>query len=171
MSLRPATLVARLSNATPVTQRLQRRLGARHAKVLRATGGRRMNRWFGAPVLVLETVGRRTGQARATPVLYLRDPAGLVVIAANGGADRVPAWWHNLQAAGRGNVLVDGERREVVPRVAEGQERDRLWRAFAAMYPSLDDYLSLTDRELPVVVLEPPPARLELPQQDSEREG
>lgn len=157
VSLRPATLLARASNATAATRRLQRRLGARHARVLRASGGRRMSRWFGAPVLVLETVGRRTGEPRATPVLYLRDPAGLVVVAANGGADRVPAWWHNLRAAGQARVLVGGERREVVPRVAEGEERQRLWRAFAAMYPSLNDYLALTDRELPVVVLEPAP--------------
>ena len=52
-------------------------------------------------------------------------------------------------------MIIDGARSEGVPRVATGAERDRLWRAFAAMYPSLDDYRELTDRELPVVVLEP----------------
>ncbi len=157
VSLRPATLLARATNLTPSTQRLQRRLGRRHARVLRASGGRRLNHWFGAPVLVLETVGRRTGRPRATPVVYLRDDAGLVVVAANGGADRVPAWWHNLESAGRGSVVVDGSRQSVVARVATGRERDRLWRAFAALYPPVDDYLALTDRNLPVVVLEPDP--------------
>lgn len=155
VTLRPATVIARASNATALTRRLQRRLSARHARVLHASGGRRMNRWFGAPVLVLETIGRRSGEPRRTPVIYLDDPAGFVVVAANGGADRVPAWWLNLEAAGRGSVHVAGERAEVVPRVAAGAERERLWRAFAAIYPSLDDYLDLTDRELPVVVLEP----------------
>jgi deazaflavin-dependent oxidoreductase (nitroreductase family) len=114
-----------------------------------------MNRWFGAPVLVLETVGRKSGEPRSTPVIYLRDEAGFVVVPANGGSDRVPAWWHNLRAAGMGNVVVEGERMAVAPRVTEGEERERLWRAFAEMYPSLDDYTGMTDRSLPIVVLEP----------------
>lgn len=154
--VRAATLIARASNATALTRRAQRRLARRHAAVLRASDGRRMGRWFGAPVLVLETTGRRSGERRSTPLIYLEDEAGLVVIAANGGADRVPSWWLNLRAAGRAAVRVGGERRDVMPREAHGSERDRLWRAFAAMYPSLDDYPAMTDRRLPVVVLEPP---------------
>jgi F420H(2)-dependent quinone reductase len=153
--MRAATLLARVTNATALTQRLQRRLGTRHARVYLSSDGRRIGRWFGAPVLVLETIGRRTGERRRTPVIYLEDEAGLVVVAANGGADRVPAWWRNLEAAGHGAIVVQGRRRAVAPRVAAGPERERLWHAFAAMYPSLDDYRRLTDRELPVVVLEP----------------
>ena len=66
---RPATLLARVSNATGLTQRLQRRLGRRHARVLRASGGKRMNRWFGAPVLELEGLTRHAGKHAAGIVI------------------------------------------------------------------------------------------------------
>ena len=114
-----------------------------------------MNRYFGAPVLVLETVGRRSGARRATPLIYLVDTAGWVVVPANGGADRVPAWWLNLQAAGTGTVVVAGAKHEVGYRVAGDAERERLWTDFAQQYPSLDDYATMTERALPVVVLTP----------------
>jgi deazaflavin-dependent oxidoreductase (nitroreductase family) len=71
------------------------------------------------------------------------------------GGPRVPAWWLNLEAAGHGVVSIRGERRRVRPRVATGEERLELWRRFARMYPALDDYPRFTERELPVVVLEP----------------
>ncbi|MBI5103569.1 MAG: nitroreductase family deazaflavin-dependent oxidoreductase [Solirubrobacterales bacterium] len=129
--------------------------GRWHARLLRLTRGRVAARWFGAPVLVLETVGRRTGARRATPVLYLRDGDAYVVLAANAGSDRTPAWWLNLRDAGEGAVLLGGRRVAVRPRLAEGAERDRLWAAFCDMYAMAEDYARLTDRPLPLVVLEP----------------
>ena len=105
--------------------------------------------------MVLETVGRRSGQRRSTPVLYLRDGDALVVLAANAGADRTPAWWVNLEAAGIGDAIVGRERVKVCPRVLAGAERDRLWRAFVDMYPQADEYTRFTDRELPLIALEP----------------
>ena len=125
-----------------------------HARLYRASGGRIGRRWFGAPVVVIETVGRRSGKRRATPVLGLRDGEDLVVVPATAGMTRVPAWWLNLRAAGEGVAVVRGERRRVRPRIAEGAERERLWRAFARMYPQAEDYTGFTDREIPVVVLE-----------------
>jgi deazaflavin-dependent oxidoreductase (nitroreductase family) len=131
------------------------RLGSRvHARLYRATRGRAGRRWFGAPVMVLETVGRRSGRPRATPVLCLRDGDDLVVLGSNAGMARPPAWWLNLRAAGEGVAVVGRERRRVRPRVAEGAERERLWRAFAAMHPQVDNYARYTDRRFPVVVLE-----------------
>src|SRR5215212_1965794 len=131
------------------------RLGARlHARVYRASGGRIGRRWFGGPVMVLETVGRNSGRSRSTPVLYLRDGDDLVVIPSNGGMTRTPAWWLNLRAAGEGVAVVRGERRRVRPRIAQGDERERLWQAFARMYPQVDEYTEYTDRDFPVVVLE-----------------
>jgi hypothetical protein len=82
--------------------RLTRGLTAAHTTVFLRTQGQLTSRWFGAAVLVLETVGRRTGKPRATPVVYLPDGENLVVVAANGGADGPPAWWLNLRAAGEG---------------------------------------------------------------------
>jgi len=146
--------IARLTNSGNRTPRLASALSRAHARLFRATGGRFIGRWFGAPVMVLETIGRRSGQRRATPVLYLEAGNDLVVLASNAGSDKPPAWWLNLRDAGEGTVVLGGRRREVRPRVAEGEERAELWRRFCAMYPSADDYRDFTEREFPLVVLE-----------------
>jgi F420H(2)-dependent quinone reductase len=135
---------------------VQRAMGRLHARLYRVSGGRFLPRWFaGAPVMVLETLGRRSGQKRATPVLYLRDGDALVVLAANAGADRTPAWWLNLLEAGTGEVIVGRHRMRVRPRLLAGAERDRVWRAFVDMYPQAEHYTRFTDRELPLIALEP----------------
>jgi F420H(2)-dependent quinone reductase len=112
-------------------------------------------RWFGAPVLVLETVGRRSGRRRATPVLYLRDGDRFIVYAANAGAHRTPAWWLNLRDAGEGTVVLRGRRTEVRPRVLEGAERERAYESFCEMYPQARQYPTFTERPMPLVALEP----------------
>jgi deazaflavin-dependent oxidoreductase (nitroreductase family) len=134
----------------------QRATGRLHARLYRLSGGRFLSRWFaGAPVMVLETVGRRSGHKRATPVLYLRDGDAFVVLAANAGADRTPAWWLNLREAGTGEVIVGRRRIRVTPRLLTGIDRDRVWWAFVAMYPQAEHYTRFTDRELPLIALEP----------------
>jgi len=131
-------------------------MGRLHAQLYRISGGRVLSRWFaGAPVMVLETVGRRTGTKRATPVLYLRDGDALVVLAANAGADRTPAWWLNLREAGVGEVVIGRRRMRVRPRLLADAERARLWQAFVAMYPQAEHYTRFTDRVLPLIALEP----------------
>lgn len=147
--------VARLTNRSNRTPRLASGLSRVHARLLRITGGRFAGRWFGAPVMVLETVGRRSGEPRATPILYLRDGERLVVLASNAGSHRPPAWWLNLRDAGEGTAVLAGRRWAVRPRVSEGEERAELWARFCAMYPAADDYRGFTDREFPLVVLEP----------------
>jgi deazaflavin-dependent oxidoreductase (nitroreductase family) len=136
--------------------RAQRAVGRLHAQFYRISGGRVLSRWFaGAPVMVLETVGRRTGIKRATPVLYLRDGDALVILAANAGADRTPAWWLNLREAGVAEVVIGRRRMRVQPRLPSGAERERLWRAFVEMYPQAEHYLRFTERVLPLIALEP----------------
>jgi len=105
--------------------------------------------------MVLETVGRRSGRKRATPVLYLRDGDALVVLAANAGADRTPAWWLNLKEAGSADAVVGRRRIHVTPRLVAGTERDRLWRAFVDMYPQAEHYTRFTRRALPLIALQP----------------
>jgi deazaflavin-dependent oxidoreductase (nitroreductase family) len=126
-----------------------------HARLYKLTRGRFVARWFGAPVMVLETVGRRSGRLRAVPVLYLEDDDALVVLAANAGADRTPAWWLNLANAGEATAVIGGRRRRVRPHVVTGAERARLWEAFNRMYPQAQEYTRFTDRELPLVALRP----------------
>jgi deazaflavin-dependent oxidoreductase (nitroreductase family) len=134
----------------------QRRWSRLHARLYRVTRGHFLPRWFaGAPVMVLEARGRRSGEPRSSPVLYLRDGDALVVCASNAGADRTPAWWLNLREAGEGTVVIGSERTRVRPRVLEGAERQRLWQAFAEMYPQVEMYTEFTERPFPLVALEP----------------
>jgi F420H(2)-dependent quinone reductase len=130
------------------------RLASAHAAVFCTSQGRMLSRWFGASIMVLETVGRRSGRRRAVPLVYVRDGADLVVVAANAGAPRHPAWWLNLREAGEAVAVLGPERRRVRPAEATGAERDRLWRLVAAVSP-LDAYGALTARRFPVVALRP----------------
>jgi F420H(2)-dependent quinone reductase len=133
--------------------KLTRRITAVHGALFlrRQTGS--PARWFGASILVLETVGRRTGRLRATPLVYLSHGDDLVVVPANAGADLAPAWWLNLQAAGQAVAILDNQRRPVRPRIAADTEHRQLWRRLATVAP-IDHYQRRTRRPLPIVVLE-----------------
>jgi F420H(2)-dependent quinone reductase len=137
----------------PRSQRAWSRL---HAALYRLTRGHFLPRWFaGAPVMVIETPGRKSGMPRKTPILYLRYGDALVAMASNAGSDRSPDWWLNLRAAGEATVVIGTERRRVRARLLEGDERERVWREFVEMYPQAEDYTRFTDRQFPLVALEP----------------
>lgn len=110
------------------------------------------------PVLVLTTTGRKSGKARSVPLGYLEYGDGFAIIASNAGSDRVPAWWLNLQSDPNATVLADRKRYDVVARQADPAEDAALWATFARLNPGFDEYRKLTDRTLPVVILEPIPA-------------
>ncbi|PZR65447.1 MAG: nitroreductase family deazaflavin-dependent oxidoreductase [Solirubrobacterales bacterium] len=107
-----------------------------------------------APVLLLKTTGRKSGQPRTAPVLYLSDGARLIVIGSNAGNKRPPAWALNLQANPDADVQVRAERRAAHACLAEGEERVELWRRMNEQYAGFDDYRAKTDRDIPVFVLE-----------------
>jgi deazaflavin-dependent oxidoreductase (nitroreductase family) len=110
----------------------------------------------GRPMLLLRTVGRRTSQPRTSALLYVRDGGAYVVIASKGGAPRHPGWYHNLTAHPDVGIQVGRERIAVRARVAEGEERSRLWaRADEVNQGQYAAYQSRTSRVIPVVVLEP----------------
>lgn len=121
----------------------------------RWTGGKVGGSLDGNPVLLLHHVGRRTGEPRVTPLLYLRDGDDLVVVASMGGVPKNPAWYVNLVAAPRTRAQVGREVRQVRARTASAQERVRLWPLLVANYPAFSVYQERTDREIPVVVLAP----------------
>jgi deazaflavin-dependent oxidoreductase (nitroreductase family) len=110
---------------------------------------------IGIDMLLLDHVGAKSGKRRTTPLLYVRDGDNLAIIASKGGNPRHPAWFHNLRANPETTVQVGSERRPVRSRVAEGEERGRLWRRAVESWPQYTDYQERTDREIPVVVLEP----------------
>jgi deazaflavin-dependent oxidoreductase (nitroreductase family) len=107
------------------------------------------------PMLLLSTVGRRTGQPRTTPLLFMRDGENLIVVASNGGRPQPPAWYLNLQAEPKASVR-DGRRRlDVVAEELASDERDELWRRLHDFYAGWAHYQTLTDRELSVIRLRP----------------
>ena len=136
------------------------RLAGVHALLYRRTGGRLGARVPGGRgrMLLLDHVGARSGALRTSPLLYLPDGENLVLVASKGGFPKNPAWSHNLRATPETYVQVGGERRRVRARVATPAERARLWDLAVAVWPGYEDYRRRTDREIPLVVLEPAPA-------------
>lgn len=133
-----------------------KRWGARlHAAVYRLTRGRALGRVGGQPVLLLETVGRRTGRRRTTPVQYLTHGEAFVVVAANGGARRAPAWWLNLCADPRARLQVGADTLDAAAREATGEQRAALWLRLTAANRHLQAAAATAGRELPVVMLTP----------------
>ena len=106
------------------------------------------------PTLLLTTRGRRTGRTLTMPLIYGEFDGSYVVIASKGGAPTHPGWFHNLTAEPSVASQVGSEHIEVTARVADGDERARLWAAMAELYPPYLEYEKRTDRVIPVVVLE-----------------
>ena len=109
----------------------------------------------GAPVLLLTTVGRRTGQPRTAPLLYLREGENFVVVASKGGMSHHPLWYKNLEANPRVEVEIGRERRTMVARRATASEKAAVWPRLVAMYRDYDTYQARTERDIPVVILSP----------------
>ena len=124
-------------------------------RVYRLTDGRMGGKVKGAPVLLLDHLGRKTGRARTTPVLYLRDGADLVIVGSRGGSDAMPAWLLNLMSTPRTTVQIGSERRAVIARQATAEEKQRLWPRLVEMYDEYAVYQQRTKREIPVVILTP----------------
>jgi deazaflavin-dependent oxidoreductase (nitroreductase family) len=121
----------------------------------RLSGGRLGGRMKNLDVILLTHVGRKSGQRRTTPLLYLPDGEDLVIVASRGGSENDPAWWLNLQANPRATAEIKGQRREVTARRATPEERARLWPQLVNGYPDYDVYAQRTSREIPVIVLSP----------------
>lgn len=123
----------------------------------RLTGGIVGGNMLGAPILLLTTTGRKSGAARTTPLLYLRDGEDYIVIASYGGADRDPDWWRNLKSDASAKVQAGARTIDVRAHAATGAERARLWSRITRLYPIYSYYEGRTTRQIPVVVLQPSP--------------
>lgn len=129
--------------------------GKLHSSIYRASEGRVWGKMFGGNVLLLNTTGRRSGQRRTTPLLYLRDGEDFVVIASNGGAPKHPAWYFNLMANPDATVEISGDETRVRAEEASPEEKARLWPKVVEMYSGYEGYRRKTDREIPLVFLHP----------------
>ena len=129
--------------------------GDEHVRRYRETDGVEGHVWReGSTVLLLTTTGRTTGNETTTPLIYDLADGNPVIVASNGGAPQHPGWFRNLQKHPEAGLQIEGERFRARARVAEGAERERLWRQMNEMWPHYDEYAAKTDREIPVVVLE-----------------
>jgi deazaflavin-dependent oxidoreductase (nitroreductase family) len=136
----------------PVLNRLMKG----HAVVYRASGGLIGHRFPGAPpMLLLDHVGAKSGRRRTTPLVYVADGESVVVVASKGGHPRHPSWFHNLRANPEAMVQIGSERRAVRARVANSEERVRLWPKAVETYGGYSGYQRRTEREIPLVILEP----------------
>jgi F420H(2)-dependent quinone reductase len=133
-----------------------RRIMSGHTLAYRATCGLVGHRFPGAPpTLLLDHVGAKSATKRTTPLTYARDGGNFVIVASKGGHPRHPAWFHNLRANPDTTIQVGPRRREVRARVATPEERTRLWPKVVETYGGYAGYQKRTDREIPLVILEP----------------
>jgi deazaflavin-dependent oxidoreductase (nitroreductase family) len=138
---------------------LKRAFGA-HTTLYRASRGLVGHRLPGLPpFLLLDHTGAKSGTRRTSPLVYGRDGENLVIVASKGGNPRNPAWFHNLRAHPQTTVQIGGDRRTVHARVATHAERERLWPMMVGVYSGYAGYQRRTDREIPLVILEPGRAR------------
>jgi deazaflavin-dependent oxidoreductase (nitroreductase family) len=121
----------------------------------RLSGGRIGSKVGDGPVLLLTTTGRKSGERRTAPVLYLQYDEAMILIDTNGGNNKLPGWSHNLKAKPQATVEIGRQKTPVSARVAEGAERDELWRACNEQYSGFDEYVEWLDRTPSVWVLEP----------------
>jgi deazaflavin-dependent oxidoreductase (nitroreductase family) len=129
--------------------------GEEHVRRYRETGGEVGHDWKrGSKILLLTTKGRKSGEPRTTPLIYENAGDAYVVVASKGGAPEHPGWYANLAKTPEVELQVRDEVFPAHARVADGEERERLWKLAAQQWPAYDDYAKKTDREIPVVVLE-----------------
>ena len=125
-------------------------------RLIPLTNGR-LSTTFGQQVLVIEHTGARSAKKRRTPLLFFRDGDNIVLVASYGGNKRHPAWYFNVKANPVVRVWAKKLSGWYKARIAEGEERARLWKGAVEFYPGYDKYRTYTDREIQLFVLTPEP--------------
>ncbi|HMF05062.1 MAG TPA: nitroreductase family deazaflavin-dependent oxidoreductase [Acidimicrobiia bacterium] len=142
-----------MANAKDVTTRI---VTGVHRAVFRVSNGRLANRGYGMPVLELTTTGRKTGKRRSTMLTSpVQDGDKVVLVASYGGDDRHPTWFLNLRDDPKVEITMDGRKRPMRARVASSEEKVALWPRVVAAHKGYAQYQTRTDRNIPLVILEP----------------
>jgi F420H(2)-dependent quinone reductase len=135
---------------------IAKRFNKLHQAVYRKSKGRIGGRMQGVDLVMLTTVGRKTGQSRTTVVgAPIINDDMVVVMASYAAGNRNPQWYYNLLANPRVEVTVKGRTRAMIARDAQGEEKVSLWKRSMADGASLDQYQARTERPIPLVILEP----------------
>ena len=129
-----------------------------HCAIYRGTRGLIGGNLLGIQMLLLTTQGRKTGLRRTLPLAYVEHKGDLIIVASNGGSDKPPAWWLNLQSAATAKVQINGETFDVTWSEAPEKERMEYWRKLQAAIPAYRIYRVRTEREIPIVLLRRQPA-------------
>jgi deazaflavin-dependent oxidoreductase (nitroreductase family) len=153
-----ALIGARLVRLFSRPRRITTRVTRFHALLIRISRGRVQRSWLfalGLPVMSITTIGRRSSKSRTTTVAYFYDHGELVTSAANLGSERDPAWALNLKANPQAEIVIEGKRHRVRARLAEGEDRSRLWSHWVELQPPAEAAQAIAGREIPLFVLEP----------------
>ena len=129
--------------------------GQEHVDRYRETGGEEGHDWNGSQTLILTTTGRKTGKVHDAPLIYGRSGDDYLVVASMGGAPRNPSWYLNLDSDPETEIQVWDKRLKTRARTATPEEKPAMWKEMTSHWPAYDEYQEKTDREIPVVVLEP----------------
>lgn len=124
-----------------------------HIFLYRMSQGRVGGRVASLPILLLITIGRKTGKTRTMPLGYMQDGDRYVIIGSNGGANSHPGWYFNLKNNPQTTIEIKGEKRSVTAEIITGEERSRLWQQLIAISPQYETYQKSTTREIPLVGL------------------
>ena len=125
-----------------------------HIKQYVDSGGQEGFEWRGTTILLLTTTGRKSGKQHRTALIFRQIGDDHVIVASKGGSSANPAWFLNLEANPDVRVQVKDDEFAARARIAEGDERARLWDQMVEVWPDYDNYQTKTDRQIPVVVLE-----------------
>jgi deazaflavin-dependent oxidoreductase (nitroreductase family) len=125
-----------------------------HLQRYLATDGENGYLWNGAPVLLLTTTGRKTGNQYTTPLIFGRDGEHYLIVGSVGGREKHAQWYLNLRANPRIEVQVKADKFKATARTATPEEKPALWKTMTAIWPAYDEYQQKTAREIPVVIIE-----------------
>lgn len=135
-------------------QRIAPKVTPFHIWLIRAFGGRIVNRTpFGPPVLVVTTLGRRSGQPRSVALSHMRSGDDVIVMGTNGGLPKLPAWVHNLRACPQAEVELGKEQYPAIAEFLEGEEWKHHWDQLVNNFPIYDDTRQWAGRKIPLVRL------------------
>jgi deazaflavin-dependent oxidoreductase (nitroreductase family) len=129
--------------------------GQEHIDRYRETGGEEGHDWQGTQTLILTTTGRRSGEERPQALIYGRHGDDYLVVASKGGAPQHPGWYFNLEANPEVEIQVKDQRMRAHARTATPEEKAELWPIMTREWPDYDVYQTKTDRQIPIVILEP----------------
>ena len=126
-----------------------------HIREYVESNGKQGYLWHGVPTLLLTTRGRKSGLLRRTPLIFGRDGNNYMLVASKGGAPKHPLWYLNLVANPEVEIQVGADKLKARARTATKEEKPRLWKIMADIFPKYNDYQAKAGREIPLIILEP----------------